>query len=129
MVFRAVFLCKNNGIISPDHLILTDFIRQCLKDRNHGFLLVGDIAFYVTAKAGKRKLKIILIGIQFVQPCQHRFRIFRPKDNAVHKFRGQHNFTDLIWIYGIAYIQIPLPDSIQKPFGIVIGDVGSAADT
>lgn len=47
MVCRIIFICKDNRVISPYHLILTNFIWQFLKYRNHSFLLMWDIIFYV----------------------------------------------------------------------------------
>ena len=88
---------------------------------------MGDPRLDILAVAGQGELEAIVVGIQFMEPGEHIFRIFCPEYDAVDDRRGQAYLADLMETERVTDIQEALFYPVIKPIGVMIGQVGPAA--
>ena len=80
MVVPGVSVIYKDRVISPDGLILPDF----LKSWYHDLILVRDIFFYIPPIWGDRVLEIIFESVQFTDSVQHWSGVLRPENKAIY---------------------------------------------
>ena len=109
---------EENGIVPPDHPLLSDSLRQLLKHRNHDRILVRQPRLHVLSVGREGKLEIIRIGFQRRKHWKHRRRVLRPQNNSVHILRRKGNPPHLPGIPGIFHKHKAFLQAVSQPSGI-----------